>query len=308
MLFIVSNPPFLGLLGFFFKLIRKQRYAILTYDVYPDILVALGKMSDGLIAQAWRFMNRLILQHADLVFVISDDMAALVDQRYDLRNTAAGKSVVVPNWADIEVIRPIEKKDNWFAKKYQQVDKITVLYSGNMGNAHDIETIIAAARRLQKNEGIHFLLIGEGAKWSLVERAVKDHRLSNVTLLPFQSEDVLPYSMASGDIGIVTYQPGTEGCIVPSKTYYYMAAGLVPLVISSRDNDLSRMVEDQQCGFAIMNGDVDGMVKTVLQFEENRGLLANYKNSARTTAERFYSRRNTGLFVEAIASHSVISE
>ncbi|MBW2639508.1 MAG: hypothetical protein JRE10_04910 [Deltaproteobacteria bacterium] len=42
-LFIVSNPPFLGLAGLFFKCVRKQRYVMLVYDIYPDLLVALGK-------------------------------------------------------------------------------------------------------------------------------------------------------------------------------------------------------------------------------------------------------------------------
>src|SRR5450631_3218132 len=34
LLFIVSNPPFLGLVGLFFKLLRKQKYVVLVYDIY----------------------------------------------------------------------------------------------------------------------------------------------------------------------------------------------------------------------------------------------------------------------------------
>ena len=37
-LFIVSNPPFLGLVGLFFKYVRRQRYVVLVYDIYPDML------------------------------------------------------------------------------------------------------------------------------------------------------------------------------------------------------------------------------------------------------------------------------
>lgn len=303
LLFIVSNPPFLGLAGLFFKLARKQKYAILVYDVYPDVLLAMGTLGDGLIARAWKFFNRLVLERADLVFAIGRDMAALLERSCDLRRTAAGKAVVIPNWADVDAIKPLEKQDNWFAREHRQVGKTTVLYSGNMGNTHDIEGILAVARKLRDYPRVHFLLIGEGAKWSLVERAIRDEGLTNLTLLPFQPEELLPYSMTAGDIGIVAYQPGTEGCIVPSKTYYYMAAGLVPLIVCSRENDLAEMAVEHRCGMVVKNGDVDGMAQAILKLDKDAALLAGYKQAARETAVSFFSRRNTALFVKAIETY-----
>ncbi|HEX9023239.1 MAG TPA: hypothetical protein VF799_05305, partial [Geobacteraceae bacterium] len=56
LLFMVSNPPFLGLVGLFFKLVRGQRYALLVYDIYPDILISLGIIGNGLLARCWRFV------------------------------------------------------------------------------------------------------------------------------------------------------------------------------------------------------------------------------------------------------------
>lgn len=300
LLFIVSNPPFLGLLGLFFKTIRKQKYAVLVYDVYPDILLSLGTLKDGLLSRTWKFLNRLILEQADVVFAISGDMARILEKSYNLRCTTAGKAVVIPNWADTETIKPLAKEGNWFAVQHQQVGKTTVLYSGNMGNTHDIESILQAAKMLRCHERVHFLLIGEGAKWALVEQTIRDEKLTNITLLPFQNEEVLPYSMAAGDIGIVAYQPGTEGSIVPSKTYYYMAAGLIPLIICSRETDLSEMAIKYQCGLIAKSGDADSLAKAILTLVNDESMLSAYKHSARITAEQFYSRRNTALFVKAI--------
>jgi glycosyltransferase involved in cell wall biosynthesis len=303
LLFIVSNPPFLGLVGLFYKLLRKQRYAVLVYDVYPDILVALGVLKEGLVPRAWRFLNRFILERASLVFTISGDMARVLEKSYDLRRTAAAKALVIPNWADVEIIKPVAKEDNWFAVQQEQVGKTTVLYSGNMGNTHDIESILHVARKLREHEGVHFLLIGGGAKWTLVERTIRDEKLTNITLLPFQPEEVLPYSMTTGDIGIVAYQPGTEGCIVPSKTFYYMAAGLIPLIICTRETDLSEMAAEYRCGLVVRNGDVEGMTQAILDLEKDPTLLVTYKQSARSTAERYFSRGNTTLFVQAIQTY-----
>jgi glycosyltransferase involved in cell wall biosynthesis len=303
LLFIVSNPPFLGLIGLFFKLLRKQKYVVLVYDIYPDVLISLGTIGDGWLARVWRFFNRQTLRRADLVFTIGQDMAERLQDSCDLRGTLAGKAVVIPNWADIGCIKPLDKKANWFAARHGQTEKITVLYSGNMGNTHDIESILAVARKLRDRERIRFLFIGEGAKWALVEAAIREENLANVTLLPWQPEEVLPFSLTAGDIGIVGYLPGTEGCIVPSKTYYYMAAGLVPLVLCGKETDLSKMVAEHRCGVTVGNGKVEEMARAILQFDRDALLLSSYQKRSRAVAEQFFSRGNTALYLEALEKH-----
>ena len=302
LLFIVSNPPFLGLIGFLFKIVRNQKYVVLVYDIYPDVLLRIGTLSNGLIARFWRFINRLILQHADIVFTISRDMADCLEQNYDLDGTAAESVVVIPNWADIETIKPMVKSENWFAVRHQQVDKVTVLYSGNMGNTHDVESILAVARRLRENDGIHFLFIGEGIKSALVRRARNEEGLENITYLPLQAEDVLPYSLTTGDIGIVSYQSGTEGCLVPSKVYTYMAAGLAPLVICGAENDLSRTILENSCGVVVTNGIIDDIVEAVQRLSRDYALLAEMKQRSRLMAVQYFSRNNTRQYIEAIKS------
>jgi glycosyltransferase involved in cell wall biosynthesis len=299
-LFIVSNPPFLGLAGLFFKWIRGQRYVVLVYDIYPDLLVALGRLRKGIISRCWDFFNRLVYENASLVMTIDEDMGRRLEEKFDVLKTDGKKIVCIPSWADIEFIRPVEKEQNPFATKYHLLNKTILLYSGNMGHTHDIETILEAARNLIKEEEIHFLFIGEGAKWSLVEKTIEEFHLDNITLLPFQPEEVLPLSMASGDIGIVAYQDGTQGCMSPSKACYYMAAGLPLLVISDCETDLTRLVEEKGCGIWVKTGNVSGMALAVKELSENPVLLAEYKKAARKTVEQFYSRKNTELFVNAL--------
>ncbi|WP_081702812.1 glycosyltransferase family 4 protein [Desulfuromonas sp. TF] len=305
LLFIVTNPPFLGLVGLFFKIFRKQNYVVLVYDIYPDLLVGMGTLRNGWISQLWTKMNRLVLENSSVVFTIGDDMAHLLEKSFDLSRTIAGRAIVIPNWSDVDTIKPLAKDNNAFAIEHDQVGKITVLYSGNMGNTHDIESILAVARELRDYEAIHFLFIGEGAKRPLVERTKVDEGLQNISLLPFQSEEALPYSMAAGDIGIVSYQSGTEACIVPSKTYYYMAAGLVPLVISGKETDLSRMLVKNNSGIFVRSGDIDGMKRAILILANNGELLKNYKIAARATAEQHFSRHNIKLYIDALKRYEL---
>ena len=300
MLFFVSNPPFIGVLGWVMNLLRKQKYIVLIYDIYPDLLIGMGRVKIGLLSRMWDLMNRLILRRASLVITIAEDMADLVESKYRLSKFGSGRIEVIPNWADIEQISPMAKKDNYFATEHGQVDKFTVLYSGNMGNTHDMDILIEAAKRLKLDSRIHFLFIGSGTKYSDIEENIRSYDLNNVTLLPFQPENILPYSLASGDIGVVAYQAGTEGCILPSKAYYYMAAGLALFVISSQETSLGKMVVEKECGYVLKNSDVDGLVQTIRALSHDKMLLSEYKRKARNVAEEMFSQCNLDLYVEAL--------
>jgi glycosyltransferase involved in cell wall biosynthesis len=299
-LFIVSNPPFLGFVGLFFKYVRRQRYVVLVYDIYPDMLIGLGRLKRGVISRCWDYLNRLVYENAAQMITIAHDMSMRLETKFDVLKTDAKKIIQIPPWADIEVIKPVEKIKNRFVKKHNLLNKTTILYSGNMGHSHDIETILEAAKKLRGEEGIHFLFIGDGAKRLLVEKIIEEYQLKNITLLPFQPEEVLPMSMASGDIGVVTYEDGTQGCMSPSKVYYYMAAGLPLLVISKYETDLTRLVKEKGCGIWVKNDNIDGMAKAVKELSESPDLLTRYKKAARKTAEQFYSRKNSELFVDAL--------
>lgn len=249
LLFFVSNPPFLALIGYVLKKIRKQRYVVLVYDIHPDLLVALGRLKEtGFITRCWHWMNRIVYENAEIVFTIGDYMAANLEKRFDAASTKPGKVLVVPPWVDTDFIRPIPKSENWFAKKYNQVNKLTILYSGNLGATHNIEFIVDLARQLKKQEDIHFLIIGEGAKREFVADAIAEEDLKNVTLLPFQPEEVLPYSLATGDIAVVSMQPGTEGLMVPSKAMYYLAAGCKILFSGNPNSEIGLICSDLKFG------------------------------------------------------------
>lgn len=273
---------------------------MLVYDIYPDLLLALGKIKRGVFSRFWGYLNRLSYENAAQMVTIAHDMSMRLEKKFDVSKTDGKKIVCIPPWADIEIIKPVEKIKNWFVEKHNLLDKTTLLYTGNMGHSHDIETILEAAKKLKKKAGIHFVFIGDGAKLALVKETIEEFQLKNVTLLPFQPEEVMPMSMTSGDIGIVTYENGTQGCMSPSKAYYYMAAGLPVLVISNCETDLTKMVKEKKCGIWVKNGEIDGIAKAVKELNENPVLLAEYKKAARKTAEQFYSRKNTEFFVNVL--------
>lgn len=303
LLFIVSNPPFLGLVGLLFKWSRGQQYVMLVYDIYPDLLIGLGRLRNGVFSRCWDFLNRLVYQNSSIVITIGQDMAHRLETKIKKSSKERKNVICIPCWADTEKIKPLKKDKNWFAKQHGLIGKTVVLYSGNMGHTHNIESILEVAKKLREERGIQFLFIGEGAKQSLLKKSIKEFNLNNVMLLPFQSEEILPYSLTAGDIGVIAYQKGTESCMIPSKAYYYMAAGLALFVISNQENDLTTMVQKKRCGVWVKNSDIVGMASAIKELHNNTEDLNQYKKVTRKTAEEFYSKKNCELFLKALCSH-----
>jgi len=238
-------------------------------------------------------LNRRAYEHARVVMTLGAYMAANLDKQFDARRTPAGRVEVVYPWVDTDVIKPIPKEQNWFAQKYNQVGKLTVMYSGNMGLGHDVETMLEAARQLQDRPDIHFMFIGMGPKWALVADTIGIHQLKNVTLLPWQAEETVPYSMATADVALISIEEGIEGLMVPSKAFAFLAAGAALLTISAGANELAEIVKRHECGWLIQPGQSKELSSTLCTIRQAPLDLTRLQAHSRIVAERVGSRTNS---------------
>lgn len=290
----VTNPPLTPFIGLLFYKLFKRNYSVLVFDIYPDALVNFNFLnSESLIIKLWKRANYHLLSNAEHVFTISEFMASTIKGYYDKHDNL----VVVPNWVDSTFIKPIPKEENWFAKEHNQLDKLTILYSGNLGITHDLESLVEAANILKDREDINFVIIGEGGKKVLIEEMVQKYQLNNVTVLPFQDSEVIPFSMAMGDVGVVTLAKGAEHLSVPSKTYYMMAAGTIILAIAEEDSELGQLVNQYDVGYVIPPEQPEKVVEFLRDLKENEHLMKEKReNSLKTSA--LFTPENAKVYVD----------
>ncbi len=255
-LLLTTAPPFLPILGFLANLLFGLPYVCLLYDLYPDVAVELNVVSPHhRLVRLWDALNRLIWKRAQHLIVLSPTMKERIVAKCP---EVADKIAVIHNWADPRWIVPIAKQQNWFAQDFNLVQPFTVLYSGNMGRCHDIDTILEAARLL-RNEPIRFVFIGGGAKRPTAEEKVKEWGLPNCQFLPYQDKQHLPFSLTACDLSLVSVSPGMEGLVAPSKLYAALAAGRPIATICESHSYLRTLVTEAGCGAAFTNGDAAGL-------------------------------------------------
>jgi glycosyltransferase involved in cell wall biosynthesis len=257
----VTNPP----MAYLSSLLVRNPFSMIVYDTYPDALENIGIKKNSWIHRKWSKWNKILFARASKIVTLSDGMADRL-AHYVERD----KIRVVPNWSSKSSFGPIPKATNPFSKQLGLENKFTVLYSGNMGYTHNIETLIEVARQMNGNDRVHFLLVGDGKKRVELQAAVRALNLQNCTFLNWQPAEMIQYSLASADLGVVTINDDTANDSVPSKTYNLLAVGAPLLCIVPEDSELSLMVTKYKNGACFQPNQVKEIVSFIDDLSSHR--------------------------------------
>jgi colanic acid biosynthesis glycosyl transferase WcaI len=272
----LTTPPLLPMAGTIVKLLRGSRHCIWEMDVYPDVALDLDYLSRG------RSIVRLAGVMADFSRLRADCVIALGDcmrQRLLARGVPDDRIRIAENWADGTLIRP---------SPFREDGKLTVLYSGNLGLAHDIETISRAMLALKQDPGLAFIFAGGGPKREALERWCKESQISNAAFRPYSSRARLGESLGEGDIGLVTLRTACVGSVVPSKVYGLMAAGRPILFVGPPEATPARIIQRFQCGWRIDCGDDRALVQLLRALAARRSAVRDAGRRARLAFESHY--------------------
>lgn len=285
----VTNPPSVPILAVVLSSILRVPYSLLVHDVYPEIIAACGLTSrKALSFRILQKISRLVLRRAESIFCIGRDMSKHLAR---VRGTGNSDGInVIPLWADCEEIQPAPRTSNRLLCELGLTDKLVVLYAGNMGHPHDIETLAAAIKCLESDAKIHFLFIGSGPKRNLLHQMVASGS-RNITLLPPRPRSEQNEFLNACDVAILSLVPGMLGLAVPSRTYNLMAAGKPIIALVSGCSEVAMVVREEGIGWVVEPGQVEKVVQALQAARKDRRQLSEMGARARQAAEAEYSPR-----------------
>jgi glycosyltransferase involved in cell wall biosynthesis len=250
----MTDPPLLS----FVAALASKRVVNWSQDVFPEVATALGVKAPSVL----RKLRDWSLRRARTNVVLSDGMAKRLN---------APRTEVQHNWADAS-LRPHPRADEQF----------TVAYSGNLGRAHEFETIVGAIRALPD---VQFVFTGGGAQLAAVREATRE--LPNVRFRPYAPREQLGESLSAADAHFVTLQPALDGLIVPSKFYGILAVARPVLCIGA--GELAEMVREHGIGIAIAPGDVTELVNGIRELAADRAKANEMGSRGRALYEQRFA-------------------
>jgi glycosyltransferase involved in cell wall biosynthesis len=241
----MTDPPMLAAIGPLIAFFKKNKIIHWAQDIYPEVAEELGVLPSGhTITRVLREVSSFALQRHDAVISIGRCML----QRMVARGIPAEKIHLIPNWAP--PIAPCDKFNNPFRRQQGLEGDFVVAYSGNMGLAHDFDTILAVAESL-RGRHIVFLMIGDGPRRAEIQRAANSRGLDNMRFLPSQLPDKLSESLSAADAHLVTMRTPLCGLVVPSKFYGVLAAGRPCLFVGPKESEVALSLTELDAGMVI---------------------------------------------------------
>lgn len=286
-LIIAPSPPLtIGVSAWIIGLFRGSRYIYNVQEIYPDIAVRLGAVRNRLNIYVLSRLENFVYKKAAVVTVIAPSM----------RHNLVGKRVprkkikVIPNFVDIEALYPLPKK-NPFSIKHSIDDKFVVSYAGNIGVPQGLPTFVDAARLLQKESGIWFMLIGDGMQREVIRRRVEAFALNNIILLPYQPYSLVPQIYAASDVNLVPQTSEAGFDAVPSKVYRIMACSRPVIAVTEPSSDLASLVSEAGCGIVVQPGSARKLADAILWAYMNQNEWMKKGEAGRTHVAEQYTRK-----------------
>lgn len=286
-----TDPPMLSLIAVPICWFRGARLINWLQDLFPEVAQALrfGGHTAQLAYNFLRPLRNRSLKYAHMNVVVGEHMANRVSQLGIPRD----RIQVIPNWADGGLIAPLDPQMGALRTKWNLGHAFVVTYSGNLGRAHDIVTILDAMSIIEngvdstsrQRRPVFWLFVGGGALSGDLKSEIERRKLKSVCFKPYQPIEMLTQSLAVADAHLVSLRPELEGLVVPSKFYGIAAAGRPVIFIGDKDGEIARLISRYDCGWHVRVGDGLALAQLITKLAAQSSFCANKGRRAREAFE-----------------------
>lgn len=254
---VTGSPPFLSQMLILANLVWRRPLTYRITDFYPETALAGGKA---------RFLApllplfRWVRRQASCIEIIGEDQG----RRLRASGVPAERLRLVRDASPVEVA-----PDGPAAPRPFGPDKLVLLYSGNLGVAHDAAAFCEAYRRhvRQGADRVRLWVNGSGVRVAELKAYCERHDLPLHLTGPAPLAE-LPSLLRAADLHLVLLGAPFWGYVLPSKIYACLASARPVLYVGPPESDVALLLrEHPQAGHAaVAAGDADACFEALEAF------------------------------------------
>lgn len=229
----------------------------------------------------------ICLTRADLILTVSEELKDIVKEL-----APKGKQIVVkPNGVNIDRFKPLGKGKE-IRGKYGIKAEVIVGYAGSFDITHGLDIFAEAIEILsEKDDKIHFLLVGRGAKYLEIKSFVEQKKLgSRVTMVGDVPHYEIPVYLDACDILIALYTH-PDFFNSPIKILEYMA--MEKAVVATSQGQITKIIDHQEQGVLINLKEKNSLVDAVTLLADNKDMRIKMGKEARKKVMENYTWKMT---------------
>jgi colanic acid biosynthesis glycosyl transferase WcaI len=255
-------------------------------DILPEAAVRVGLLKNKWLIKAFEVLEKFCYRSANTISVIAEGFI----ENLVSKGVPSQKIVCIPNWVNVNFIRPLSKEKNSFRTAHPQLaDKFVVMYSGNIALTQGLETVIETAALLRHIKEIAFVIVGEAKALENLQQHCIRCGASNVVLLPLQPRETLPEMLGAADIGLVVQKRNVISFNMPSKIPLLLASGRPIIASVPASGTAARAVRKSGGGCVVAPESPEALATAVLDLYSNPTRAAQLGKQGRQFAVEHYS-------------------
>ncbi len=259
---------------FFGQLVRKLKqkcrctsYLILR-DLFPQWVIDAGMIKKGsALDRYFRIFEKFNYNAADTIGLMSEKNLEV----FESFNTQVFRTEILRNWSKLQPSSHLGKSKSIRAELGLE-DKIIYFYGGNIGHAQDMANLMRLAKGMKTYKNAHFLFVGQGDEFDLVQRLAHQWELSNFTLLESVSQERFKEILTEIDIGLFSLSAKHTAHNFPGKLLGYMVESKPILGSVNSNNDLLELVNENEAGCISVNGEDEELLNNAILLYKNASL------------------------------------
>lgn len=258
---------------------------LIVRDMFPQWIIDQGLIREKSIpAYFFRYYEKLNYDAADCIGVQSQANLDVFTQKF-------------PSYSNIEILRnwastPALCAEDWnrdFIAKLGLKNKVIFFYGGNTGHAQDMENVMRLAKNLYSTKEAHFLIIGQGDEFDLMQSLKSQWDLENLTILRAVSQAEFRSILPVIDIGLFSLAYDHTAHNFPGKLLGYMVESKPILGSVNPGNDLLELIHGANAGFVFTNGDDELLANAAISLASNHKLRQEMGENSRALLLREFS-------------------
>lgn len=299
----VYHPPLtIGIPAWWISLVHHVPFVYEIQDMWPETVIATGMMKEGVSIRLLEHLAHFVYRRAAAITVISPGFKRMIAAK----GVPEEKIVVISNWADEDMFRPVDR-DPKLGNQYSLAGHFNIMFSGNMGPAQALETVIEAAALLIDLADVKFTFIGDGLSVDNLKTLASARELPNVQFIGRQPMSSMAGFHAWADALLV--QLGEDPLFyttIPSKTLAYLASGRP--ILCAVPGDGADVVREANAGLVCHPGDPQALADVVRKMHK---MPANEREAlGRNGREKFLSHYSRSALTDQYERvfHQVLAE
>lgn len=249
-----TSPAIIILPAIIVKWLQKIPLDLWILDMWPESLET-GGISNKRVHNVVQRMMDWSYRQCDVIHISSRGFRSMLHKR----NVPDEIIKYLPNWYDQE------HADKLKIEIPKLPEGFIIMFAGNLGEAQNLENVLAVAKSINQNKSLHWVFLGDGRKRSWMENFVRENALNDtVHLLGRYPIESMSAFFEKADIMLVSLNDNyVFNLTLPAKVQAYMASHKP--ILAMMNGEGPEIIAEAGCGFAVNADDINAMALVVTE-------------------------------------------